>query len=230
MNLTDLKKEILELADEKNAEQYKRFFKTGKGEYGEKDKFLGVRVPNLRKIAKKYKNIDYDNILELLKSEFHEERLTALFILIHKFKKDRETVYNIYINNLKYVNNWDLVDTTAPHIVGAHLFDKDKSILYKLANSKILWERRVAILSTFYFIKKNEFKDTIEISKILLNDKEDLIHKAVGWMLREVGKRDINVLEDFLKMHYKNMPRTMLRYAIEKFPEEKRKKYLNGEI
>ncbi|MDK2789795.1 MAG: hypothetical protein PWP15_302 [Methanothermococcus sp.] len=230
MNLTDLKKEILELADEKNAEQYKRFFKTGKGEYGEKDKFLGVRVPNLRKIAKKYKNIDYDDILELLKSEFHEERLTALFILIHKFKKDRETVYNIYINNLKYVNNWDLVDTTAPHIVGAHLFDKDKSILYKLANSKILWERRVAILSTFYFIKKNEFKDTIEISKILLNDKEDLIHKAVGWMLREVGKRDINVLEDFLKMHYKNMPRTMLRYAIEKFPEEKRKKYLNGEI
>jgi len=230
MNLTDLKKEILELADEKNAEQYKRFFKTGKGEYGEKDKFLGVRVPNLRKIAKKYKNIDYDDILELLKSEFHEERLTALFILIHKFKKDRETVYNIYINNLKYVNNWDLVDTTAPHIVGAHLFDKDKSILYKLANSKILWERRVVILSTFYFIKKNEFKDTIEISKILLNDKEDLIHKAVGWMLREVGKRDINVLEDFLKMHYKNMPRTMLRYAIEKFPEEKRKKYLNGEI
>jgi 3-methyladenine DNA glycosylase AlkD len=230
MNLTDLKKEILELADEKNAEQYKRFFKTGKGEYGEKDKFLGVRVPNLRKIAKKYKNIDYDDILELLKSEFHEERLTALFILIHKFKKDRETVYNIYINNLKYVNNWDLVDTTAPHIVGAHLFDKDKSILYKLANSKILWERRVAILSTFYFIKKNEFKDTIEISKILLNDKEDLIHKAVGWMLREVGKRDINVLEDFLKMHYKNMPRTMLRYAIEKFPEEKRKKYLRGEI
>ena len=171
---------------------------------------------------------------KLLHSKFHEERLIALFVLIHKFERGEESlrkkIFNLYLKNTKYINNWDLIDLSAPKIVGAYLFDKPRDVLYKLAKSKSLWEKRISILSTFYFIRENDFKDTIKVSKILLNDEHDLIHKAVGWMLREVGKRCLETEEKFLKKHYQKMPRTMLRYAIERFPETKRQAYLRGKV
>lgn len=232
--LDSLKKELQELADEKQAEILQRFFKTGKGEYGEGDIFLGIRVPVQREVAKKYSGLSLPKIQELLKSEIHEYRLTGLIILSNKYKESKEeekaNIFNFYLKNTKNINNWDLVDVTAPGIVGHFLFDKKKNTLYDLARSEDLWERRIAIVSTFDFIKKQEFQDTLALSEILLDDKHDLIHKAVGWMLREVGKKDEAILEEFLKQHYKVMPRTMLRYAIEKFEEGKRKAYLKGEI
>lgn len=201
---------------------------------GEGDKFLGIRVPVLRKLVTMYRGISLDKIMILLKSKFHEERMIALFFLVDMFKrgeeKHKKTIYRIYLDNTKYINNWDLVDTTAWHIVGAFLHDKDRKPLYTLARSESLWERRIAIVSTFYFIREDEFKETLALAEILLHDNEDLMHKSVGWMLREVGKRNLKKEEDFLQKHYESMPRTMLRYAIEKFPEKRRQMYLKGKI
>ena len=234
MNAIQLSKILRDLADPVIAENSLRFFKTGKGEYGEGDKFLGIRVPVLRKQAGKYKDIALEEIQRLLKSSFHEERLCALFLLIHKFTRgdaaEKTAVYRMYLNNTRYINNWDLVDSSAYSIVGVYLEDKDKQPIYELAGSDSLWERRIAIISTLHFIRKHRFNEALDLSEQLINDKEDLIHKAVGWMLREIGKRDLNAEEFFLKTHYRQMPRTMLRYAIEKFPEQKRKKYLKGMV
>ena len=210
----------------------KRFFKTRKGEYGEGDRFLGIRVPVLRRKAKEFKNTPLPEILRVVTSTFHEERLLALFMLVNKFSKglphERKEIYELYLKNTKYINNWDLVDSSAGYIVGAYLADKDKQPIYRMAGSISLWERRIAIMSTFPMIRANDFTTTLNVSQVLLKDEEDLIHKAVGWMLREIGKRNLSVEEDFLKKHYKGMPRTMLRYAIEKLPSKERKRYLMG--
>lgn len=233
MSIQSLKKEIQSKANPLKAKLLAGFFKTGKGEYGEGDIFLGLTVPESRKLAIKYKNLSLDKVEELLKSKYHEERLIALLLLVYNYEKyseKRKEVYNFYLNNTKYINNWDLVDLTAHKIIGHYLFKKDKTYIYKLAKSNTLWEKRISIISTFYFIRENKFNDSLKLAKILLEDKHDLIHKAVGWMLREIGKKDVKVLETFLKKHYKQMPRTMLRYSIEKFPEAKRKAYLNGKI
>lgn len=227
-----IKKELRKSGRKEKAEVLSRFFKTGKGQYGEGDKFLGVMVPETRRIAKKYLRVSFSDIKKLLVSEWHEERLVALLILVERFnlgnESDKKIIYNFYMNNAKKVNNWDLVDLSAHKIVGAYLFDKNKSILYKLAKSNNLWERRISIIATFYFLNNRRYSDTFKISEILLKDDHDLIHKAVGWMLREVGKRNQAEEEKFLKKHYKNMPRTMLRYAIERFDDKKRKFYMNN--
>ena len=232
--LSVLRKKIREIASPDIAETMQWFFKTGKGEYGEGDVFIGLKVPTQRKLAKEFRDLTMNDLRQLLKSPIHEERLISLLILIHKYNKGNEKIkddiFSFYLKNIKGINNWDLVDLSAPKIVGNYLLDKDKSLLEKFANSNNLWKRRIAILSTQEFIKNNKFDTTLKIARILLNDDHDLIHKAVGWMLREIGKRDLTVEEKFLKIHYKNMPRTMLRYAIEKFPEAKRKKYLQGKI
>jgi 3-methyladenine DNA glycosylase AlkD len=190
---------------------------------------LGIVTPDLRSIIKKdSKNISLEELLPFTSSKYHEHRMFAFLSLTYMpLSKD---IYDFYISNLRYVNNWDLVDLTAPNIVGRYLYDKDRSILYTLAKSKSLWEQRVSILSTFYFLRQGDFKDTLAISEILLHHEHDLIHKAVGWMLREVGKKDLAVEEKFLKQYYKEMPRTMLRYAIEKFEEKKRQSYLKGTV
>ena len=223
-----LQADIKSKSDPEKAIVLRRFFKTGAGEYGEGDRFLGIKVPELRKLAKKYNNLQLVEIESLIKSLIHEERLTALFILLEQYKKteDRKSIYDFYVTNMQYVNNWDLVDFTAPHIVGHYLFDKNRAILKKWSQDKNLWARRISVVSTFYFVRQNDFQDTLDIACNLLNDKEDLIHKAIGWMLREIGKRDLVAEEKFLLQHYKIMPRTMLRYAIEKFPEPKRQAYL----
>ncbi len=229
-NLTQLKKELKELSDPKQAEILQRFFKTGKGEYGEGDIFLGIKVPVQREVANKFGELFLEDIEKLLNSKIHEHRMTALFILIRQYKKGSESeknkVFNFYLKNTKNINNWDLVDISAPKVVGDYLLNKPRNILYKLAKSDNLWERRIAIISTFTFIRNNKFRDTLKIAEILLNDKHDLIHKAVGWMLREVGKRDQKTEEEFLQKYYLKMPRVMLRYAIERFEERKRKFYL----
>jgi len=228
LTLLGLKKELKIKASSKKAKILQRFFKTGPGEYGEGDIFLGVIVPDIRKIVKKYNGLKIEEVVKLLCSKIHEERLTALLIMVNKFQigEDREKIYNLYLKNVKYINNWDLVDLSVDKIIGAYLLDKPKLILYELARSKNIWKRRMSIIATFNFIKSNKFKEAFKIAKILLKDKHDLIHKAVGWMLREIGKRDLEIEERFLKKYYKKMPRTMLRYAIEKFPEKKRKQYL----
>ena len=232
--LKSLKKELKSKASPEIAKNLQRFFKTGPGEYGEGDIFLGLKVGGSREIAKKYQDLSLKETEKLLHSKIHEERLVALLILIHKFQTDKEDlkekIFKLYLKNTKYINNWDLVDLSAHKIIGEYLRDKSKKILYKLAKSENLWERRIAVLSTFHFIGNNEFKESLKISKLLLKDKHDLIHKAVGWMLREIGKRSIAIEEKFLKIHYKKMPRTMLRYAIERFPEKRRKAYLKGKI
>ncbi len=223
------------LANPEIAEHSQRFFKTAAGEYGFGDKFLGIRVPIIRQTVRKFKTAPLVDIVTLLKSEYHEIRLCALLMLVSRFAKandeEQGDIYRIYLNHSQYVNNWDLVDSSSHHIVGAYLVDRERSILYELSESLSLWERRIAIISTYHFInKKCQFDDTLQIAERLLNDKEDLIHKAVGWMLREVGKRDLATEIDFLKLHYHKMPRTMLRYAIEKFTASERKKYLHGEV
>jgi len=227
--------EIRKLANEEIAKHSLRFFKTGKGEYGYSDIFLGVRAPKIRLIAKKYIDISIVDMKILIQSKYHEERLLGLIILVNKYsktkdKKTKNQLYKIYISSFKYINNWDLVDVTCPHVIGKHLIDKDRSILYKWSKSDDLWTKRIAIVSTFSFIRQNDLEDTFKIAEILLQDKHDLIHKAVGWMLREAGKRDLEKEEIFLKKYYRDMPRTMLRYAIEKFPESKRQAYLKGTI
>ena len=222
---------LLELGNEKIAEQSQRFFKTAKGEYGYGDIFLGIRVPVIRQTVKKFNEASLDTAEKLLHSKYHEIRLFALLLLVGNFSTaddtKQEKIYNLYLNNTKYVNNWDLVDSSAHYIVGPYLLDKDKSILYTLAQSDSLWERRIAILSTFHFIKNNEFEDAVRIAEDLLDDQEDLIHKAVGWMLREIGNRDHKKEVLFLEYHYHRMPRTMLRYAVEKFKEQERLFFLN---
>ena len=225
--LSRFKKELKIKANSKKAKILQRFFKTGPGEYGEGDIFLGIVSSDIKEIAKKYNKLNTKEILKLLHSKIHEERVAALRIMIDKFQKgEQKKIYNLYLENTKYINNWDLVDLSAHKIIGEYFLNKPKSILYKLAKSKNIWERRISIISTFTFIRNNEFSETLKIARLLLKDKHDLIHKAVGWMLREVGKRDLNIEEEFLKKYYKKMPRTMLRYAIERFPEKKRKYYL----
>ncbi len=231
--LNELEQELQKAANKERATASQRYFKTGQGEYGEGDIFLGISNKYQREIAKKFKETKISEIQELLNSEVHEKRQVALFILVEQFRKAKEEqkkeIFEFYLKNAKKINNWDLVDLSAPNIVGNFLLDKNREILYKLAHSENLWEKRISIISTAAFIRNNYFEDTIKISEILLKDKHDLIHKAVGWMLREIGKRDEDCLIKFLNENYKEMPRTMLRYAIEKFPEEKRKAYLNGE-
>lgn len=228
--LLQLKKDLKKAADPQRAKNLLRFFKTGKGEYGEGDVFLGIMVPQSRKIAIKFKDLNFISIETLLKSKFHEERLVALLILVHNFEKGddgiRKQIYDFYLNNTKHINNWDLVDLSAPNIVGAHLLDKGRGILHKLVKSKNIWGRRIAVLATFQFIKHNQFNDSLKLAEMLLEDKHDLIHKAVGWMLREVGKRDFKVEDVFLRKYCKQMPRTMLRYAIERFPKAQKAAFL----
>ena len=220
-------KDLEKAGDKERAKNLSRFFKTGKGEYGEGDIFIGIIVPKQREIAKKYSTLSLKDIQQLLSSKIHEYRLTALLILVLQFQKSNDkSIINFYLKNTKYINNWDLVDLSAHRLLGIYLINKDKSILYKLARSKNIWERRIAVISTFAFINKDKFEDSLKISEILLNDKQDLIQKAVGWMLREIGKRDQKIEEKFLKKYYKQMPRTMLRYSIERFSQEKRNLYL----
>lgn len=232
--ISKLRSKIKILADKEVTETMQWFFKTGKGDYGEGDIFVGLKVPLQRKLAREFKDLSLAEIGELLNSSIHEERLISLIILIDKYQKTDEKgkklIFNFYLKQRKGINNWDLVDISAPKILGRYLLEKDKGILFKFAVSKNLWERRIAIISTQEFIKNNNFKTTLQIASMLIKDEHDLIHKAVGWMLREIGKKDIALEEKFLRVHYKEMPRTMLRYAIEKFPETKRKKYLQGKI
>lgn len=206
------------------------FFKTGKGQYGEGDKFIGVTVPDQRKVAKQFFTLSFTEIQKLLKSNIHEHRLTALIILVEQYKrgdvKIRKKIFKFYLANTLRVNNWDLVDCSCRDIIGEHLQKQDRKLLYTLARSKNLWERRIAIVSTWAFIRQNDLKDTFQISKMLLHDSHDLIHKATGWMLREAGKRDTRVLQAFLRDYASRMPRTMLRYAIEKFPPSVRRQYM----
>ncbi len=258
-----IRNELREFADSEKAKILQGFFKTGIGQYGEGDVFLGVSVPNSRRVARSaVGRVGLDVIEELLKSEFHEERLVGVLILVELFKDNPKGVYDFYLRNSKGINNWDLVDLSAPKIVGGYLLGepkeesspregrlpfgkgstssgklsfagdlakRDRNVLYDLARSENLWDRRIAIVSTFAFIRAGEFDDTLRIAKVLLGDEHDLIHKAVGWMLREVGKRDVDLLREFLRENYSDLPRTTLRYAIERFGEDLRKKYLLGD-
>ena len=225
-----VKTELKNQSDPEHAMKLQGFFKTGEGEYGEGDIFLGVRVPDQRRIAKKYKNIPLTDVIELLQSGIHEHRLTALFILTEQFNKgDEETrrrIVDLYLGNTAYVNNWDLVDSSAHKILGAWLVDNARDVLYELVESESLWERRISIISTFAFIRRGDLADALALARILIGDGHDLIHKASGWVLREIGKKDRSALETFLLEHYQKMPRTMLRYAIERLPEERRRFYL----
>ncbi len=234
MTARDIQQRLEALGDPEKAAHAQRFFKTGPGEYGEGDVFRGIRVPVLRAVAKEYKTLPLDETVELLHSPFHEDRFVALAMLVHAFSKGDEslkkTIYDLYLANTKWINNWDLVDASAHKIVGPYLMDRSRKPLYQLARSASLWERRIAIISTFAFFRKDQFEDSLAIAEILLHDKEDLIHKAVGWVLREVGKRNFDLEDGFLQQHYRTMPRTMLRYAIEKFPEPRRQGYLKGLI
>lgn len=231
-NIKEIKRRLKELGSEEVAEISRRFFKTGPGQYGEGDRFVGIRVPVLRKLAKEYRTTSLEDAEALLSSPIHEERFLALLLLMHHYAQGetslKRRIYELYLNNSRFINNWDLVDVSAEHIVGHWLLERSKAPLHRLARSGDLWERRIAIVSTFCYIKRNMHEETLKISEMLLCDGEDLIHKAVGWMLREVGKRDLEVEKAFLKLHYRDMPRTMLRYAIEKFPENLRQEYLKG--
>lgn len=233
--MTDqIKAELHACADNTHAKTMQRYFKTGVGEYGEGDRFIGVRVPLIRQIAKKYRHLPLREIPVLLCSPIHEERLLALILLTIVYPRStpdvQEEIYRLYIDNMGYINNWDLVDVSAMHIIGAHLYTRSRAPLYELAIADNLWHRRIAIMSTFHFIRKTEYGDTLKIAELLLADTEDIIHKAVGWMLREIWKRDAHAVEPFLSRHNRCMPRTMLRYAIERMPQELRKSYLDGSI
>ncbi len=235
MNLSSLVKKLTSLKNDQQKEVLQKFFKTGKGQYGEGDIFLGIKIPVLRQVSKEFKDLELNNVEKLLHSKIHEHRLTAVFILVLQYNlaiKDGDTgrakqIYNFYLKNAQQVNNWDLVDLSAPNIVGHYLLTNDRRILYKLAKSKNLWENRIAMLATFAFIKRGDFEDVFKLAKIYLSHKHDLMHKAVGWMLREVGKRNMSLLKKFINKHYFDISRTTLRYAIERFPEVERKKYLN---
>lgn len=233
-SVTTVHKELRALASPETAANLQRFFKTGAGQYGEGDVFLGIKVPPLRVLARQYRSADLRTVSALLDSRYHEERLFALLLLMQFYQRgtdeQQQAAFDLYLGNTQRINNWDLVDISAPHIVGRHLENRPRKVLHKLARSPLLWERRIAIIATAWFIRLGDFADTLRIAGMLLQDEHDLMHKAVGWMLREVGKRDLAVEEDFLKANYQNMPRTMLRYAIERFPEAKRKNYLLGKV
>ena len=230
----NIRNNLQEIADLRAAEQAKRFFKTGKGQYAEGDKFLGIAVPILRQLAKQFHTLPISGLQELLSSPFNEERLLALIILVNRYKEgsleEKQEIYQLYLHSLNAVNNWNLVDASAPYILGAHLLDKDKNILWVLGQSSLLWERRVAIVSTLHFIKHDSFEESLKLAQLLLHDTHDLMHKAVGWVLREVGKKDLETLGAFLNQHSATMPRTMLRYAIEKIPNDQRLFYLARKI
>lgn len=233
MRATDVRKELQSRADPEKARVLQRFFKTGQGQYGAGDVFIGVMVPDSRQVAEKFGGLQLGEVKALLDSGVHEERLVALLILVRKYgrasgNKEKEEVVKFYIGNIKQVNNWDLVDLSAPGILGAHLMNGDRRLLYRLAKSDSVWERRIAIVATLHFIRNNDFSDTLKIAKMLLADSHDLIHKAAGWMLREVGKRDLAAEEAFVARHCRSMPRTMLRYAIERFPENKKRRYMKS--
>ena len=232
MNAATIQARIRKLGRRKYAEAAQWFFKTGPGEYGEGDVFVGIKVPVLRKLAKECGGAEETTLRTLLASAVHEDRLLALMILVQQFEKgtepDRARIYRLYLSHTDRINNWDLVDVSAPRVVGGYLLTRSRKPLYKLVRSKSLWERRISILATFMFIRDSDFTDALAIADLLLHDEADLIHKAVGWMLREIGKRDMAVLETFLKPRCAVMPRTMLRYAIERFPEPKRQAYLGA--
>ena len=232
MTAKQLSEIFRDLADPVIAEHSQRFFKTGVGEYGEGDRFLGIRVPVIRTKVKAFRHLSLEEIAKLLASPFHEERLFALLLMVEQYSSSdsaaKDAIVQLYLTNTECVNNWDLVDSSAHYILGAHLEHRDRKLLYRLAKSSVLWERRIAIMSCFYFIRKHQFEDALAISELLIDDREDLIHKAVGWMLRELGKRDVVLEKQFLVRLYRRMPRTMLRYAIEKFPESERQRFLKG--
>ncbi len=232
--LQELREQLRSLANPEEVEGKQRFFKSAEGEYGYGDQFLGIRVPVLRSLVKPYRGMEISEMELLLPSPFHEERLLALFLLADAFRRGNEptkkAVFDLYLANTHHVNNWDLVDSSAHLIAGPYLEPRDRTLLYELAQSQSLWERRIAMMATMHFIRKGNFADTFALARVLLNDREDLIHKVVGWMLREVGQRDREAEEEFLRAHYSAMPRTMLRYAIEKFPKERREAYLYGNI
>lgn len=234
MNANQVIKELKAEADPEKAKHSIRFFKTGTGEYGEGDKFIGIKVPAQRKVAKKYRELPAFEIQELLQNQYHEIRLTALLLMVFKVEKGGpevlEEMTQLYLKNLPAVNNWDLVDSSCHHILGHFLENKERDLLYDLAHSDDLWKKRIAMITCYRFIKNKDFDDALDIAEILVENEHDLIQKAVGWMLREIGNRNLATEQLFLKKHYKNMPRTMLRYAIEKFEESLRKKYLSGEI
>jgi 3-methyladenine DNA glycosylase AlkD len=234
MTVAAIQKELENLGDASRAANLQRFFKTGPGEYAEGDRFRGLRVPVLRGLSKKYQDLPLAEAVSLLQSGFHEDRLLALFILMRYYYRGdqavKDKIHSLYLKNTRYVNNWDLVDASAPHLLGHYLENRPKDLLTRLAASGNLWERRMAVLATFHFIKMNDFDEPLRMAQLLLNDPEDLLHKAVGWMLREVEKRDNAVAEAFLRVHYRQMPRTMLRYAIERLPEARRQAYLKGTV
>jgi 3-methyladenine DNA glycosylase AlkD len=233
-SLRQVQRELRALANSADAVFLQRFFKTGVGQYGEGDRFLGVRVPQLRSLARQRRELTHEQVLDLLRSPWHEQRLLALLILVEHYRRgtdaEREAIYQAYLAHTEYINNWDLVDSSAEHIVGPHIDPHNPGVLLELAQSESLWERRIAMLATFHWIKHGEFRPALRIAGLLLHDSHDLIHKAVGWMLREVGKRDRDVEETFLREHYRQMPRTMLRYSIERFPEARRQQYLRGRV
>jgi 3-methyladenine DNA glycosylase AlkD len=230
MSLAALKRDLRRHASPRKASLLQRFFKTGPGEYGEGDRFLGVVVPDIRAVAKRFRGLDLPRFAPLLKSPFHEERLLGLLMLVDRYQRgddrEKERAWRCYLVHFPYINNWDLVDLTAPNIVGAHLEHRSKALLFAWARSAKLWKRRIAVLATFHYIRLGRFGESLRLARMLLSDPEDLIHKATGWMLREVGKRDTRVLEAFLRRHVRRMPRTMLRYAIERLPEWKRQAYM----
>jgi 3-methyladenine DNA glycosylase AlkD len=230
--MEDIRTKLESLADPERAKKLASFFKTKKGEYGEGDVFMGIVFSDLKNLAREHREISLFDLKKLLKSKIHEKRSLALAILVDKYRREdnKKKIVDFYLKNLESINNWDLVDGSAYKILGDYLINRDKKILYQLAQSNNLWKKRIAIVSSFAFIRIKQFEDCLKISKILLRDKHDLIHKAVGWMLREVGKRDLKIEEKFLKKHYKKMPRTMLRYSIERFEEKKRKAYIEGRI
>ncbi|PKM79562.1 MAG: DNA alkylation repair protein [Firmicutes bacterium HGW-Firmicutes-14] len=229
-----IKDDLLKLTDAEKASFLPKFFQAFPGGYGEGDRFIGVTVPNQRKVAKKYyKVFSMVEVEELLKEPIHEYRLTALIIMVLKYEKsnneeEKKSIVDIYLDNTQFINNWDLVDSSADKILGPYFLQKDKDLLYKFLQSGNLWKQRIAVLTTYHFIRNHQFDDTLKMTEVLISNKHDLIHKAVGWMLREIGNRDIDVELNFLKKHYKQMPRTMLRYAIEKFEESLRQQFLKG--
>jgi 3-methyladenine DNA glycosylase AlkD len=232
--LSDIENRLKHLADPETAKVLQKFFKTGPGQYGAGDVFLGIKVPPLRTLARNFEGASLKTVQALLKSKIHEKRVLALMILVQQFARGddelRQRIYDFYLANTRFINNWDLVDGSAPYILGPYLWERDRKQLYIFARSSSLWERRIAIVSTLYFIRQNDFADALKLTKLLLGDKHDLIHKATGWMLREIGKRNLAVEQSFLKKHCKTMPRTTLRYAIERFPESQRRDYLLGRV
>lgn len=234
MTAEEVEARLLALADEATAEGMRRFFKTGPGQYGEGDRFLGIKATPLRQLARECRSLSGDEAEKLLHSGYHEARTLALLVLVRNFEKGDEitqkAIYDLYLANTARINNWDLVDVSAPAIVGGFLVERQREPLYHLVGSASLWERRIAIIATLYFIRQGDFADTLKLAGLLLGDREDLIHKAAGWMLREVGKRDQTALEGFLCEQCRRMPRTMLRYAIERFPEARRRQLLAGEV